>query len=442
MNSKRAPNSYPVRDPRARARRWLPLLALGLLTCGPTAERTLHPTFPDGGLLRDATELPPGRLEAFAGTWSVGAGADAFGQLVAVSNTTHSVSLFAARNSAYVVLRAGCIDDGNRLVLEGYWRFARTTDTGLVRLFVGPPELAQAWCNGVDAEAVPTLDGAYGEGADMPETGFALAYARPPKQDPARPFRVIAHRGGCRTSDDCGASENSAEVIRLAESLGADAVEVDVRLTSDGVPILYHDDDFNSRLVKGQYCHGPVEEFTFAHVRALCTLRYGEQIPTLAAALQAMVDDTTLRGLWMDIKKPSAVAPAAALAREHMALAAARGRKVSIVVGLGDQDVYDAFLASGLAGTTPCLVELEPSDVRAAGCRIFAPRWTRGPMPATVQELQAEGRTVAFWTLDETDFIDEFLRDAVPNGLLTNRPGLVFQRFQMIGTLPPPVSDP
>ncbi|MBI4957665.1 MAG: hypothetical protein HY908_37005 [Myxococcales bacterium] len=253
---------------------------------------------------------------------------------------------------------------------------------------------------------------------------------------------MVAHRGGCRTSDDCGASENSLEVLRLAESLGADAVEIDVRLTADGVPILYHDDDFSSRLVVGEYCRGPVEAFTFAHVRALCRLRFGEQVPTLEAALRTMVEETTLRGLWLDVKRAAAVAPAAELARKYMDLAAAAGRHASIVTGLGDRDVFDAFVGAGLVGSARCLTELEPEDVHAADCRIFAPRWTRGPMPETVQALQAAGRIVAFWTLDEMDFIDAFLREAVPNALLTNRPGLVFHRFQMVGTLPPPAPEP
>jgi glycerophosphoryl diester phosphodiesterase len=426
-------------DPRA----WSAVvLAVVAASCDPAAQRVAHPTFADGGLLAGATPMSASSLASLQGTWSVGAGADRFGPVVAISGAGETVSIFAARNDGYAVLRAGCVEGGARLVLEGTWRYAKTTDTGLIRLFVEPPELAQSLCAGAESLSTPQLSGALGEGYDLPSEGVSLAYRAPLRQQEGRLFRVVAHRGGCRTSDDCGASENSVEVIRLAQSLGATAVEVDVRLTSDGVPILYHDDSFNARLVRGEYCHGPVEEFTFAHVRALCTLRYGEQIPTLEEALRAMVEDTTLRGLWMDLKTPAAVGPASALASQYMDLAEQQGRQVSIVTGLGEREIYDAFISAGLAGQVPCLVELEPSDVRAAGCKIFAPRWTRGPMPETVRAMQAEGRLVTFWTLDEADFIDLFLRDAVPNGLLTNRPGLVFHRFQMIGTLPPEGTEP
>lgn len=64
----------------------------------------------------------------------------------------------------------------------------------------------------------------------------------------SRPFRplVIAHRGACRH-----ASENSAEAIRLSAELGADWVEVDVRITSDGALVLVHDDRVQALDVAG-----------------------------------------------------------------------------------------------------------------------------------------------------------------------------------------------
>jgi glycerophosphoryl diester phosphodiesterase len=60
-------------------------------------------------------------------------------------------------------------------------------------------------------------------------TGRPLAVAVP------RP-RVVAHRGGRGL-----APENTLAACSLALVLGVDAIEVDVRLTADGVPILLHD---------------------------------------------------------------------------------------------------------------------------------------------------------------------------------------------------------
>jgi hypothetical protein len=57
-------------------------------------------------------------------------------------------------------------------------------------------------------------------------------------------------------------------------------------------------------------------------------------------------------------------------------------------------------------------------------------------MASDVARLQGEKKTVVFWTIDETPFVDLFLTQAKPNGLLSDRTGLVFQRFQLLGTLP------
>ncbi|MFJ9578071.1 glycerophosphodiester phosphodiesterase [Streptomyces sp. NPDC101191] len=51
------------------------------------------------------------------------------------------------------------------------------------------------------------------------------------------PLTVVAHRG-----DPYRVRENTIPSVLSAIARGADAVEVDVRLTKDGVPVLLHDD--------------------------------------------------------------------------------------------------------------------------------------------------------------------------------------------------------
>jgi hypothetical protein len=90
----------------------------------------------------------------------------------------------------------------------------------------------------------------------------------------------------------------------------------------------------------------------------------------------------------------------------------------------------------------PCLVETDPEDLARSGCRIWAPRWTRGVLSSEAQAVQDSGGLVAFWTLDDPTFIDTFLKGAPPNAILTNRPGLVRHRFEMVGTVPAAVERP
>jgi len=77
--------------------------------------------------------------------------------------------------------------------------------------------------------------------------------------------------------------------LRLALHMGADAIEVDVHLSADGVPVLIHDDSVD-RTTDGS---GAVASLTLAELRELDagarspfeTFR-GESVPTLAEALE------------------------------------------------------------------------------------------------------------------------------------------------------------
>ena len=50
--------------------------------------------------------------------------------------------------------------------------------------------------------------------------------------------QIIGHRGACGY-----APENTLESISTAADMGIDWVELDVKLTSDDVPIIFHDDN-------------------------------------------------------------------------------------------------------------------------------------------------------------------------------------------------------
>ncbi len=418
--------------------RWLCLIAAALSLAGSCGGRrkVIDPVFPDGGLLRDAEPLGQPAIARLAGLYSFPRVAPRLRGPVVAHDAPGTLSLFGAPDSAMAILRAGCLDGGARLVMEGVWRLPREATVGLIRLFVGPEATARALCAGDAASlegvdlASTTLEFATGEDADVPTDALVATWQRA-RKDPEGRFLFGAHRGACRTIDDCGVSENSVASIRRAEAFGASFVEIDVRRTLDGVPILYHDDTFTPRLSSGTYCHGPVAEFGFAHVRALCTLKYGEPVPTLDEALAAAIDDTTLRGAWLDVKTVDSIEPAVAASKRFGAAAAAKGRRFVVVVGMGTQELVDAFVALG-PPDVPCLVELEPADVRAAGCAWWGPRWTRGPMTADVGALQAEGRGVVYWSLDESEYIDAFLTLGHPNALLSDRPGLVRQRFEVL----------
>jgi len=100
--------------------------------------------------------------------------------------------------------------------------------------------------------------------------------------------RIIAHR--------CGgdlALENSIAGLVAAKQCGCRAVEFDVMLTADGVPILMHDETLD----RTTRCRGFVAERTFAQIRA------GDpRVPTLGEA----IGESQRLGLWTNIEiKPA-----------------------------------------------------------------------------------------------------------------------------------------
>lgn len=74
--------------------------------------------------------------------------------------------------------------------------------------------------------------------------------------------------------------ENTLAGVRLALSLGADAIEVDVQASKEGIPVLMHDPTVD-RTTDGS---GTVSSLTLEELRRL-DAGQGEPVPTLAEAL-------------------------------------------------------------------------------------------------------------------------------------------------------------
>ncbi len=109
--------------------------------------------------------------------------------------------------------------------------------------------------------------------------------------------KVIGHRGAAAY-----APENTIEGIHTAADIGVKWVELDVKLTKDDVPILFHDDDLE-RTTNG---HGLVAEITYEELKQLEAGSWfsdsfaGIKIPTLEEAIDALIERDL--GLNLEIK--------------------------------------------------------------------------------------------------------------------------------------------
>lgn len=87
-----------------------------------------------------------------------------------------------------------------------------------------------------------------------------------------------------------GAPENSLEGIRRAVRESVTGIEFDIRLSKDGVPILYHDRKLGDEL-KGHNCpRGKrVKSLNIDKIIGSCFLENGEPLPTLQNALDELI---------------------------------------------------------------------------------------------------------------------------------------------------------
>jgi glycerophosphoryl diester phosphodiesterase len=405
-------------------------VVLGLGSCELHPPRTI-PGFRDGGMLAGSTPLPAASFAALEARFNVQSGSDRWGKNVVTRKSPDHLSIFGETEAVYSILQAGCLEGGTKLVLEGYWRYAATSDAGLVRLYVGPAAVAKALCAGATPAATDgaiTLTGATGTDNALPDaaTGFTAAGALATY---VGKFMSISHHGATTTLD-YGVSENTVESFRLTEQMGADAVETDIRLTRDGIPILFHDAALSAELVQGRFCRGNIADLTFAQIRATCRAARGEPIYSLEEGLRGAIDTTTLRGAWLDVKEPQGVAPSLAVMARSQAYATAVGRDFFHVIGLADADIMAAYQAAAPPSDTLCLVDYDPAVAIANGCVAWDPRFTEGPQPDAVKAAQKQGLAVYFWTVDGVPFIKDYLLTSKPNGMITDTPGLAFYVYQ------------
>lgn len=116
-------------------------------------------------------------------------------------------------------------------------------------------------------------------------------------------MKIIGHRGA-----RARAPENTLPGIEMGMAC-ADLVEVDVRLSADGIPVVIHDPTVD-RTTDGT---GEVNKFTVRDLQAL-DAGGGETIPTLSQVLEAVSGRS---GLVVEIKEPGSEAAVCGMLRSQ-----------------------------------------------------------------------------------------------------------------------------
>jgi glycerophosphoryl diester phosphodiesterase len=242
---------------------------------------------------------------------------------------------------------------------------------------------------------------------------------------------VVAHRG-----NRAHAPENTLESFAQAVALGADALEFDVHVTADGVPVVHHDATLD-RTTSGT---GTLAARTLAELQSLdAGARWtgdvgrsypyrerGIRVPTLAELLEAFPEVPLL----IEIKTPAASAAVRATIERH-------GAQARTVVDAFDAAALIPFRDSAIAiGSargdvarllTTTLVGLRPRTVPYRA--VCVPLDYYGlPLPVArfASALRPIGVPVHVWTVNDVEVARGLWRTGIA-GIITDDPGAMLR---------------
>ena len=213
---------------------------------------------------------------------------------------------------------------------------------------------------------------------------------------------VIAHRGASKA-----ARENTVEAFRRAGELGADAVELDVRRTTDGVLVVHHDARLPDQRV----------------IAATTYVDLPDDVPTLAEALDAC------DGMWVNVEiKNDPTEPdfdeTESIADETVAHLLARDDDQRWVISCFRMETIDRCRALAPQIRTAWLCVGAPDDVAdllvAKGHSALHP-WVQELERSTIVACHAAGLQVNTWTCDDPARMAELIGWGI-DGIVTNVP--------------------
>ncbi|HEX2716641.1 MAG TPA: glycerophosphodiester phosphodiesterase [Gemmatimonadaceae bacterium] len=201
---------------------------------------------------------------------------------------------------------------------------------------------------------------------------------------PSASPRLVGHRGAPRE-----APENTLSSFERALARGADAIELDVHATADGVVVVHHDPVPRAHTPEGDPARTPIASMTLDALRRL-TVGTTDRIPTLAEVLELVGRRATvyveIKGAAIEEAVAEAIERGPAECAVHSFDHRAIGRMREIAPHIPRGLLFDVGTAPDFSGMArryeardlwphwSLIDERMVRDARTAGSRIIA--WT------------------------------------------------------------------
>ncbi|WP_329569838.1 glycerophosphodiester phosphodiesterase [Streptomyces sp. NBC_01361] len=215
-----------------------------------------------------------------------------------------------------------------------------------------------------------------------------------------RTVTAVAHRG-----DPYRVRENTLASLRSALEQGADAVEIDVRLTRDGVPVLLHDST-----LKRLWDHDrPLSALSYDEVRGVTA----GGVPTLEQALEVLAEPRVMVDLpGADVRTVRTVVGVIRDCGADERAYYCAGAETMLAVRRADPAAEIALTWTTLAPPRPGVLEA------------VRPAWLNYRFPLVSRELAAhvhrQGLLVSAWTPDTKSAMRRLLGLGI-DSITTNR---------------------
>ena len=239
---------------------------------------------------------------------------------------------------------------------------------------------------------------------------------------------IIAHRGASMF-----APENTMAAFQLAAEHGADAIELDAKLTSDGYIVVHHDATLE-RTTSGS---GPLSRHSLIELKRLdAGSHFGptfadERIPTLREVFERFGDT-----LMINVEMTNYAHPFDELPRKVVHRVREFGLQDRIL--LSSFNPIALWRAYRLAPEIPLglLVGSHESQLARRCLKALAPYDAFHPQDdivqsKTVDEEHAKGKPVFVWTVNDKERMKELLISGV-DGIFTDNPCLALQSRQAV----------
>jgi glycerophosphoryl diester phosphodiesterase len=216
--------------------------------------------------------------------------------------------------------------------------------------------------------------------------------------------KIVAHRGAQKH-----ARENTVKSFLAAVALGVDMVELDVRRSGDGVPLVFHD-PWLSRKTRRPL----LADITYKEINKRAAKKKFS-VPTLDEALAALAGKTMLN---IELKEPGYELEVLQCAQANFPfdkfIMTSFNPEIIAAIKAADPKVTTGLILAPNSVLTEC--PTTAADVLAPDLRLFEEK--RG----VFADAHKKGKRIAVWTVDSAAGISRLLVDPLVDAIITNQP--------------------